>query len=336
MAKRVLVTGCSGYLGRLLLSRLLEHPLVARAVGADMMAPDLPAHPKLRYVAADIRDEYLLRSIMEEESVDIVFHLAFRNTENADDVRARETNVHGTLVVLEAADKSPRVQRLVIAGSTAAYGARRGNPRLLTETHPLRATGLAYAVHKRRVEEEIAKALPQVRRNLQVAILRLCTVVGPSERSGGPVRRLCGLPFAVSVLGRRGGLQFLSESDALEAFCRALEVAELRGNFNVAPGDCVPVAEICRCLGKWRLPVPYTLLWLGLFLGRRFFSTTIPEGIVAYLAHPIAASNQKLKEALGFSPAHGSLEALLTCARSIQQNGAPAVGKSVQPAPPKG
>ncbi|MDD5627859.1 MAG: NAD-dependent epimerase/dehydratase family protein, partial [Elusimicrobia bacterium] len=110
MAKRVLVTGCCGYLGRLLTARLLEHPLVARVVGVDAAAPRLPAHQKLHTVATDIRAEYILRSVLEEEAVDTVFHMAFLNAEHADDVRARETNVHGTIVLLEAADKSPRVQ----------------------------------------------------------------------------------------------------------------------------------------------------------------------------------------------------------------------------------
>jgi UDP-glucose 4-epimerase len=317
MAKRVLVTGCSGYLGRLLSARLLDHPLVARVIGMDATSPGLPAHPKLRTVSADIRDEYFLRSVLEEEAVDSVFHMAFLNADDTDDVRARETNVHGTIVVLEAADKSPRVQRLVIAGSTAAYGARRGNGRLLTETHRLRAAGLAYAVHKRRIEEELAKALPQVRRSLQVAVLRLCMVVGPEERPGGPVRRFCRLPFAVSALGRQGALQFLSESDALEAFCRVLEAAQLRGAFNVVPDDSVTVAQVCRELKKRRLPVPFSWIWLGLWLGRRLFKSTIPEGVASYLAYPVVASNQKFKEAVGFTPAHGSLEALLACVRAL-------------------
>jgi UDP-glucose 4-epimerase len=287
----------------------------------DAAAPDLPAHPKLRAVHADIRDEYFLRSILEEEAVDIVFHMAFLNADDADDVRARETNVHGTIVVLEASDKSPRVQRLVIAGSTTAYGARRGNGRLLSENQPLRAAGLAYAVHKRRIEEELAKALPQVRRSLQVAVLRLCTVVGREERSGGPVRRFCRLSFAASALGRPGALQFLSESDALEAFCRALEAAQLRGAFNVVPDDSVPFTRVCRELDKRRLPLPLSWLWLGLWLGRRLFKSTIPEGIASYLAYPVVASNQKFKEAVGFAPAQGSLEALLACARGLSKSG---------------
>jgi nucleoside-diphosphate-sugar epimerase len=122
----------------------------------------------------------------------------------------------------------------------------------------------------------------------------------------------------MSVLGRRGRLQFLSEEDAAAAFCRALEAADLRGAFNVVPEDSVALDEICRRLGKWRLPVPLIPLWLGLFLGRRLLGTTIPEGVAPYLAYPVVASSQKTKETLGFSAKQSSLEALLACANSIQ------------------
>ena len=314
MAKRILVTGCSGYLGGILLPRLLEQPLVSRVVGVDVSPARLSAHPKLQFVHADIRDAYLLRSIMADEAVDAVIHLAFCDAQRPEDVRARETNVHGTLVLLEAAAKCASVNNLIIAGSTAAYGARRGNPPLLEESQRLRALGLACAVHKRLIEEELAKALPQIRRSLQVSVLRLCMVVGPSEGPHGPVRRFRCLPFAVSALGRRNRLQFLSEDDAAEAFCRAVQAPELRGAFNVTPNDSIPFDEVCRILGQRRLPVPLTLIRLGLWAGRRLFSADIPAGVAGYLAYPVVASNKKAREALGFAAARGSREALLASA----------------------
>ena len=314
--KKVLVTGAAGYLGSLLLPRLLEHPLVERVVGVDRLPLGVAFHPKLRWLNSDIRDEYLLRSVLEEEGVNVIFHLNFLNADFSQRVLARETNIHGTLVVLEAADKSPRVEKLVIAGSTAAYGARRGNPQPLNESHPLKASGLAWAAHKRTIEEELAKALPHVRRSLQVCVLRLATIVGSSQRPQGPVHRFYSLPFAVSVLGRRGGLQFLSEEDAVTALCHALKAETLRGAFNVVPSDHVTTAEACRALGRRRVPVPFTLLWLTLFLGRRLFGTKIPEGAAAYLAYPLVASGKKFEEATGFVCARSSRQALESCARS--------------------
>ncbi|MDD5657020.1 MAG: NAD-dependent epimerase/dehydratase family protein [Elusimicrobia bacterium] len=323
MSRRILVTGGRGYLGEVVIPRLLEHPLVQRVIALDGVAPPLRPHAKLRAVAADIRDGYLLRSLMEEEAVDAVVHLAFRNANPAQAVLAKETNVHGTLVVLEAADKCVLVQKLVIASSTSAYGARRlGRP--LTESDPLRAGGLPYAFHKRLMEEELGRSLPQVRRSLQVCVLRLAAVVGPGERPDGPVRRLRRLPFGLRAWCRRGGLQLLSEEDAAAAFCRAIEARDCRGAFNVAPDDALTVAEVCGCLGKPCLPLPLWLIWSALFLGRKLFATTVPEGVAPYLAHPLVASNAKIKAALGFSCAHSSRQALRQCLANLPETAAQA------------
>src|SRR2546426_680600 len=83
------------------------------------------------------------------------------------------------------------VKTLLISGSASAYGARRGNPEFLREEDPLRADTLRYGIHKRLVEEELARAMPGARKSLQVALLRICTIVGPTERSEGPVTDFC-------------------------------------------------------------------------------------------------------------------------------------------------
>lgn len=319
MAKRVLVTGCAGYLGGVLTRALLEHPLVERVVGVDLKPPQAPPHRKLRHLAADIRDEYRLRSVLEDERVDAVFHLAFMMGEPKDAVLAREINVNGSLTVLEAAHKSTGVTKLVFAGSASAYGARAGNPEFLREEHPLRASTLGYGLHKRLVEEEVAKALPAIRRDLKVMMLRICTVVGASERGDGPVKAFCSLPVGVSVLARRGGLQFLAEADLLRVLVRALEAPDVSGTYNVAPDDYTTIPELCRRLGKPRIALPYSALWLAFFLARRLLGRRdLTEKIVGYLAYPCVLSNEKIKKALGVHFSQRSLEAFAACAETLK------------------
>src|SRR5687767_14635818 len=101
MARTVLVTGASGYLGSVVVRALCDDPAVARVVALDLKAP-AASHPKVKPCAADVRDEYLLRSVLEEEGVDTVLHLAFLMGEPSDEARAREVNVGGTLAVLHA------------------------------------------------------------------------------------------------------------------------------------------------------------------------------------------------------------------------------------------
>lgn len=318
-SRRVLVTGCSGYLGGVLVKTLLEHPLVARVAGMDQAPLKTPQNPKFKHYSADIRDEFWLRSILEEEAIDTVFHLAFMMGEPQDEALARAVNVGGTLTVLEAANKSSRVAKLILSGSASAYGARADNPEFLKEEDPLRASTLRYGIHKRLVEEELAKALPRVRKSLQVVVLRICTIVGASERGKGPVRTFCELPLGISVLFRAGGLQFISEADLLMVMRKVMEAPQLRGTYNVAPDDYTTIAAICRSLGKFRLSVPYTLLWLALFLARRLGRRTdLTENIIGYLAYPCVVSNEKIKKALGLALSRGSLDAFLECAHALK------------------
>ncbi len=323
MPKRILITGSSGYLGRLLTRALEAHPLVERIAGVDIAAPPA-AGPKFVHYQADIRDEFLLRSILEEEAIDTVFHLAFVTGEPRDEVRAREINVSGTLTVLDAANKSSAARRLIVAGSTWAYGARRGNPDRIKEDQPLRASTLRSGVHERVMEEEIGKSMPQVRRSLGVAILRLCAIARGSRRAEGPLAALLGGSRVYSVLFRRGALQFVSESDLLNVLVKAMEAADLSGAFNVAPDDCATLEELCRALGKPRLALPYPALWLWLFLARRLWPKSgLTERAVSYLAYPVVASNDKIKRALGVTFEKESLAAYLEA-----QAGADGAGES--------
>jgi nucleoside-diphosphate-sugar epimerase len=321
------VTGCSGYLGGVLVKALLEHPLVERVAGLDVKAPPPPAGPaaaKFRFHAADIRDEFLLRSIMQEEAIDTVYHLAFMMGEPRDEALARAINLGGTLTVLDAASKCAGVRKLILSGSASAYGARRGNPPRLTESDALRADSLRYGVHKRLMEEELQKALPHVRKSLQVTVLRICTIVGGSERGEGPVQMFCDLPLAFSVLFHEGALQFISERDLLRVMLKVMEVPECRGVYNVSSDDYTTIAEIARRLGKPRLPVPYSLLWLAMFLARRLDKTSpLTENVVSYLAYPVVLANDKIKKALGVAFPQGSLDAFLECARSRTTGGSP-------------
>lgn len=313
----VLVTGSSGYLGRVLVNRLLTHPQAGRVIGLDA-APGSLSHPKFRHYNGDIRDEFYLRSILQEEKIDAIFHLAFIMGEPRDQALAAAVNVGGTLTVLEAASKTSAVKKLIISGSASAYGARSDNPEFIAEERALRASTLRYGVYKRQVEEHLAKALPDARKDLRVTMLRVCTIVGSSERGEGPVSTFCGLPCGVSILLRKGGLQFIHEDDLLDVMLRVME-APCQGVYNVAPDDYTTLAALCRALGKPRVPLPYWALWLAFFLARRLLGRAdVTEKVVSYLAYPVVLSNQKIKRDLGVVFKKGSEEAFVECARALR------------------
>lgn len=298
---RVLVTGCSGRLGDAVTLRLLANPLVRRVAGIDVRPPRRTDGDRFRYHPADIRDGVYLRSLLEEEGIDAVYHLAFKARESADPLDAETVNVDGTLALLEAASKSARVRKAVLLSSAYAYGARRRKAPLIDEAEPLAASGRGPAAWRRRMEERVGELLPDLRPTLQVSMIRACAIAGGGHEASCPA-----LPFLKSPLGpltlavADPPLQCLALEEAALALARIVEASEFRGAYNLAPDDTVRLGSLCREVGGRRLRVPYPLLWPAARLARRFAPALgLSEATVEFLAHGVAVDNHRIKQALG-------------------------------------
>ncbi len=127
--RRVLVTGCSGFLGSWLTARLI-------AVGADVVGliRDQVPHSelvrsgllsKLFVVEGDVNDYALIERTLAEYEIDTIFHLAAQTIvtiANRAPLSTFETNIKGTWVLLEAARRNPTVSKIIVASSDKAYG----------------------------------------------------------------------------------------------------------------------------------------------------------------------------------------------------------------------
>ncbi len=146
--KRVLVTGGAGFVGS-----WLSYELAAR--GAHVVILDskraLPSlgevyrstEKKSLFVRGDVRDAPLLHTLFTRHKFTIVFHLAAEALVGdvlADPAQALDTNIMGTVRVLEEARKHKGVH-VVVASSDKAYGVHKVLPYkehfpLLGENHP--------------------------------------------------------------------------------------------------------------------------------------------------------------------------------------------------------
>ena len=133
--RRVLVTGCSGFLGSWLTARLV-------AAGADVigLVRDHVPHSqlvrsgllsKIYVVEGEVNDYALVERTLAEYEIDTLIHLAAQTIvpiANRAPLSTFETNIKGTWVVLEAARRNPTVSSIVIASSDKAYGAQADLP----------------------------------------------------------------------------------------------------------------------------------------------------------------------------------------------------------------
>lgn len=126
---KVLITGHTGFKGSWLAAWL--HLLGAKVVGISLDPPTEPSHFKaarlgslIKDLRVDIKDRYSLEKVITEEQPDYVFHLAAQalvRDSYDDPINTWETNVLGTLHVLEALRKLTKPCTAVIITSDKCY-----------------------------------------------------------------------------------------------------------------------------------------------------------------------------------------------------------------------
>src|SRR4051794_33363338 len=141
--KRVLVTGGAGFISSNFIRHLLEAtPYEVVTLDALTYAgnlenlADVLSHPRLSFVHGDIRDQSLVRELVE--GVDVIVNAAAEShVEKSIEHGASEfvrTNVEGTQILLDAIRVTP-VERFILISSSEVYGTAEAAP--MDEEHPL-------------------------------------------------------------------------------------------------------------------------------------------------------------------------------------------------------
>ena len=176
---KILITGIAGFIGSSLAAAALEQG--AQVVGLDdLSAGKLENMERFRksidFRQASILDENALRDAAR--GVDYVFHeaaVASVSRSVEDPLDTHETNLRGTLMVLEAA-RAAGVKRVMYAASSAAYG---NAPELPKRESMLPEPVSPYAVQKVAGEHYMASYTRTF--GLETVSLRYFNVFGPRQ-----------------------------------------------------------------------------------------------------------------------------------------------------------
>jgi len=242
---KVAVTGATGFLGRGLVQRLLEHGHsvhvlvrdVARAL--DRLPPGVSGAPYDAY--APVPPEALA-------GAEAVIHLAGESvaqrwTEHAKQ-RIRDSRVVGTRGLVEAVTASGTVKHFVSASAVGYYGGTRGAEPLTEESPPgedfLAAVCQAWEAAAWKAREA----------GIRTSVTRMGMVLHPE---GSALHKMLP-PFRMGAGGRVGsGKQYVSwihREDAHAALVRVLEDAALEGPVNVTSPEPVTNADFAHTLGE--------------------------------------------------------------------------------------
>lgn len=174
MEKRVLITGCAGFIGSNLSKMLLDKAY--EVIGMDDLSAGTRENidPRVDFRELDIRDARLSEHF---QNVDTVFHLAAKTslTDCLDHpLEAVDVNVKGTVNVLEAVKKR-KVRKLIFADTSAEYEGVEEFPSKVDKVCPIGV----YAVTKR-AASLLCESYVRLY-GLTVTIVRYFNVYGPAQ-----------------------------------------------------------------------------------------------------------------------------------------------------------
>ena len=306
MGRVVLVTGVSRDVGRRYARAVADQPDVDRVIGIDVVPPrgDIGS---VSFHRADIRNPVIAKVLVKED-VDTVVHASVIATPGSAGGRntMKELNVIGTMQLLAAAQKAPKVKHLVVKSTTTVYGAGPRDPAMFTEeSGPRRLPRSGYAKDVFEIEGYV-RGFARRRPDVRVTTLRAANVIGPHVDS--PITSYFRLPVIPTVVGFDARLQFLHEEDMVEALTHAV-VADVPGTFNLAGDGIMLLSQAVRRLKRPSVALPGPAVGqLGRLLKRARAADFSPEQI-DFLTYGRAVDTTRMRTELGFEPRFTTAEA---------------------------
>ncbi len=291
---KVLITGISGGIGRLVAERL--HDDKHEVIGIDR-SPWHGAPEGVRVHTLDLRKRHF-EDIVRTERPDTVVHMAFVRHFRGDPAVRHEVNVQGTRRLLEHCAEY-KVSKVVVVSSAYVYGALAENPRYMTEDHPLNVSRNFPELRDLAEVEGVVGAFLWRYPDIATSILRPVNTLGHDTHSA--IGRYLNLDPVPTVMGFNPMMQFIHERDVADAVTLAAEKS-LRGIFNVAGPTAVPLYTAIAEIGRRRLPLPDPFahaIIQGLF---RLNIYDFPAGALDFVKYSCTVCDDAFRQATGFRP----------------------------------
>ena len=296
---KVLVTGISGFLGR-----MVGQELAARGhtvLGLDRRPwPDAPAGVQM--FNADIRKRPA-EDVFRVQRPDAVIHMATVTHFTAGFEERYRINLHGTRAIFEHCHQYG-VKHALFVGRHTVYGAAPDAPLYHSESEPPLAVSTFPELADLVAADLYAGTALWRWPDMCTAVLRVVYTIGPSRR--GTLASYLSGRRVPRVLGFDPLFQFMHERDAATAIALALE-AKIRGVYNVAGPRPLPLSLLCQIAGKQTVQIPE-----GMFpalVGRLGFSE-LPPGAANHVKFSLVVDSGPFQKATHFVPRYDEIQTL--------------------------
>ena len=311
---RVLVTGLGTFWGSRLAQELEARPDVEVVVGVDTTEPMLPLE-RTEFVRTD-SSHSILQRIVEATQVDTILHthLAVDSTKLSGRAM-HEINVIGTMNLLAAAGAADSpVRKIVVKSSTLVYGSNYKDPYFFRE-ETARTRGPQTGIERTLLEcESFVRDFAEDNPHVLVTVLRFSNVLG--DHMATPFAHALRMPAAPELFGFDPRLQFTHEDDVVNALMYTT-THDVAGIYNVAGDGLVTWSEVCRILGRPRVPLPPVLASLAVEPLRALRLLDLPPEMLALLRYGRGVDNSRFKRT-GFRYKYTTAGTVDAFARSLR------------------
>lgn len=287
----MLITGIAGVIGRKVATLLLSRG--HHVFGIDRRPwPDAPK--AIDVVAVDIRKR-AAEDVFRTKRPDCVIHMATITHFFTSMEERYRINLGGTRAIFEHCHRHG-VKEAVFVGRHTFYGAASDAPLYHLESDPPLAVSTFPELADLVAADLFAASALWRWPELATTVLRTTYTLGPSLTGTlGTYLRPKRVP---TVLGFDPLFQFMHEDDCARAIADVVG-KNLKGVFNVAGPQPVPLSLLLRLAGRKHIPLPEPLLHA--LLGR-FGLARLPPGAVTHIKYPVVVDDAAFRKATGFRP----------------------------------
>ncbi len=311
----VAVTGiCSG-LGKALVPKLQQDPMIDKIIGIDVSAYE-GAPEKIEFFQVDVRDKEELERALK--NAEVLVHLAF--IVNPKKLPKRKTiydiNVNGSKNVFQAAAKN-KVSKIIQLSSQSVYGHVKACPSIVSEDAPrfgMKTTNFYYS-HTKALVEQYLDEFETLYPDIIVVRFRPPIISGPHFIQNMGIFTTVNKKRIYTILpesaDKKASLQLIHEEDLTDILMCAIK-SDLRGAYNVSSNILrdfpkfitreyrVKITKIPRFLAK--IAVKFGRIWPKL-------------GWAQAILYNSLLNTEKIEHELGWKPKHTTEE----CIREINQ-----------------
>lgn len=298
---RIVLTGISGRLGRRVAQRLARRHEV---IGIDPR-PCLGLPQGVVHHRVDLRRRPA-EDVFRQEQVDAVVHMGVVHNFRIPSEQLYARNVIGTERLLALVSKY-NVGKLILLSSADVYGPMPTNSHFIEEDAPLMASQRFPEVRTMVAVDRTVQSFFWRHHDIETVILRPAHIVGPHVRNA-PSKYLR-LRIIPKIMGFDPMVQLIHEDDLLRMMEASLQPG-IRGVFNLAGIEPVPLSMMLRVLGKPVLSLPHPLFKVFLEKAWRYRLTSFPAPELDHIHFNQVLDTSRAREVLGIEPERSLYEIL--------------------------